>query len=236
MKQLLEDLQIHDTLNPKLWDLDTNELLPEVRSKIIDIVRLFEEDLDKIPIDIVDIQIVGSNCSFNYTEHSDLDVHIICNFESVGIGPEILQSIYNTKKSEFNKNYDISIKGIEIEMYVQDIKSGISSNGIYSVCDNEWIKFPKVITNITVHDTSEEVSKWKKKIEHILLFKDREDISNAIDRLYLMRMNSIVADGEYGKGNQIFKDIRNLGLLQDLKDALKEAKAKEVSLESLNII
>ena len=231
MKYLSEDLQVHNNLNPKLWNSD-NELLSEVREKIISIVKQFEEDLDNIPINIVDIQLVGSNCSFNYTDHSDLDVHIMCNFEVISINPEILQTVYNVKKTEFNKNYDISIKGIEVEMYVQDIKSSTTSNGIYSLCDDEWIKFPKPITNITHYDTSEEVSKWKKKIEHVLLFKDREDIVNAINTLYLMRTNSIQVDGEYGKGNQIFKDIRNLGLLDDLKGALKEATARELSMES----
>lgn len=231
MKYLSEDLQVHNNLNPKLWNSD-NELLPEVREKIISIVKQFEEDLDNIPINIVDIQLVGSNCSFNYTDHSDLDVHIMCNFEVIPINPEILQTVYNVKKTEFNKNYDISIKGIEVEMYVQDIKSSTTSNGIYSLCDDEWIKFPKPITNITHYDTSEEVSKWKKKIEHVLLFKDREDIVNAINTLYLMRTNSIQVDGEYGKGNQIFKDIRNLGLLDELKKALKEATARELSMES----
>lgn len=231
MKALFEDIQVHSKLNPKLWDED-NKLLPEVKSKIVGIVEQFEEDLYNIPIDIVDIELVGSNCSFNYTEHSDLDVHIICNFDAVPISPEILQTVYNGKKSEFNKNYPISIRGIEIEMYVQDVNSGITSNGIYSVCNDEWIKFPQPITNITHYDTSEEVNKWKKKIEHVLLFKEKEEIQNVIDTLYLMRRNSIQVDGEYGKGNQIFKDIRNLGLLDELKGALKEATARELSMES----
>lgn len=49
-----------------------------------------------------------------------------------------------------------------------------------------------------------------------------------------MRTNSIAVDGEYGKGNQLFKDIRNLGLLQSLKDAMNSALSNKLSLECLS--
>ena len=80
--QLLEDIQIHDTLNPKIWNVTTKQLLPDVRNKIIDIVDHFEDYIE-VPIEIVDIQIVGSNASYNYTDKSDIDVHIIANYDVV---------------------------------------------------------------------------------------------------------------------------------------------------------
>ena len=48
---------------------------------------------------------------------------------------------------------------------IAKIKSVSISNGIYSVCDNEWIKEPKPITSITKHNTDKEVSKWKERID-----------------------------------------------------------------------
>jgi len=50
----------------------------------------------------------------------------------------------------------------------------------------------------------------------------------------LIRHNSIAVDGETGKGNQLFKDIRSEGLLQRLKDASFNAKSHELSLESMS--
>ena len=41
-------------------------------------------------------------------------------------------------------------------------------------------------------------------------------------------------DGEYGKGNLIFKELRNQGVLQALKDKKVELETKEMSLESYN--
>lgn len=234
MKIINEDFEIHDTLNPVLWDTTTKQLLPEVRDKIIEIVEAFEDNL-KVPVEICDIQLVGSNCSYNYTDKSDLDVHIIANFDIVDIPREVLENIYNIKKSEFNKNYDIKIHGVEVEMYIQDINSVTVSNGIYSLCDNEWIKEPKPLNSAKKHNTEKEVNKWREKIGLILQNPTYENVSEAINLLYLIRHNSIAVDGEHSKGNQIFKDLRNLGLIDRLKDELKNQLSKKLSLEDLTV-
>lgn len=225
-----EDFQIHDTLNPKLWD-DAKRLKPEVKKKIVEIVNYFEENL-QIPLAIADIQLCGSNASYNYTEQSDLDVHIVANFEAISDETEILQTVYDLSKTKFNSSYDISIHGVEIELYVQDIQSGVNSNGIYSVLDNNWIKEPKPINHITKHNTQKELEKWQAHIAKVIKVGDYDQILNAINTLYLIRHNSLNTDGEYGKGNALFKDIRNLGLLDKLKGALKDATSKRLSLES----
>lgn len=234
MKIINEDFEIHDTLNPALWDTTTKRLLPEVRDKIIEIVEAFENNL-KVPVEICDIQLVGSNCSYNYTDKSDLDVHIIANFDIIDIPREVLENIYNIKKTEFNKNYDITIHGIEVEMYIQDINSITASNGIYSLCDNEWIKEPKPLNSAKKHNTSKEVDRWREKIGLILQNPTYENVSEAINLLYLIRHNSIAVDGEHSKGNQIFKDLRNLGLIDKLKDELKNQYGKKLSLEDLTV-
>ena len=234
MKIINEDFEIHDTLNPVLWDTTTKQLLPEVRDKIIEIVEAFENNL-KVPVEICDIQLVGSNCSYNYTDKSDLDVHIIANFDIIDIPREVLENIYNIKKSEFNKNYDIKIHGVEVEMYIQDINSITASNGIYSLCDNEWIKEPKPLNSAKKHNTEKEVNKWREKICLILQNPTYENVSEAINLLYLIRHNSISVDGEHSKGNQIFKDLRNLGLIDKLKDELKNQYSKKLSLEDLTV-
>jgi len=231
--RIQEEFQVHDTLNPRLWDTTTNILLPEVRERIILICNAFEQYID-VPIEILDIQLVGSNASYNYTDKSDLDVHIMANFELLGENDVILKAYYEAKKSQFNKEMNIKIKGVEIEIYVQDIRSITASNGIYSVCDNAWIKQPKPIKSITKHNTEKEVGKWITKIQQVIDSGDYDKINKAICSLYLMRTNSIAVDGEYGKGNQIFKDIRAKGYLQKLKDELKKAMSKNLSLESMS--
>lgn len=231
--KLVEEIQIHETLNPKIYNVTTKQLLPDVREKIIDIVKHFEDYIE-VPIEIVDIQIVGSNASYNYTDKSDIDVHIIANYDVINNETELLQQLYNSKREQYNRKFNIEIRGLQVEMYVQDIKSGITSNGIYSVCDNIWVKEPKPIKNFKQHDNSKELEKWKKHISLLLKNENEQAVINAIDTLYLIRHNSIAVDGEFGAGNQLFKEIRNLGLLDALKKKLEQLTSKRLSLEEMS--
>ena len=230
---LKEKFEIHDTLNPKLWF--NNKLKDDVKQKIVQIVEQFVSTCD-VPLHIVDVHIVGSQASYNYTQYSDLDVHIISNFELVDCSKEILQVAYNSVKTKFNSDYDITIKDIDVELYVEDVKSSVTSNGIYSLYEDNWIKFPKKLTNVPNVDVSDEISLWTTKINNAISSNDSERIEKIIDDLYVERQSSLYSDGEYGKGNQLFKEIRNLGLLDRLKDSYKSSRSKELSLESLQML
>lgn len=236
--QITEDIEIHNQLNPKFWK--NNKLLPEVRDKLLEVVMAFKAYAD-VPIDIIDIQLCGSNASYNYTAKSDLDTHIIANFDIEGIdsaeAKSILQKLYDAKKAEFNSTYDISVHGNQVELYVQDVKAVMVSNGIYSVCEDTWVKEPKPLTSVKHHDTSEEVTKWRSKIYDVIAntANDPEATQAVLNKLYLIRHNSLAVDGEFGKGNQLFKDLRAEGLIQALKDALKKDIEKRLSLEGLSL-
>lgn len=226
---LNEDFQVHNTLNPKIWD-SAGHLLPEVRAKIVEIVKEFEKEL-QVPLKLSDIQIVGSNASYDYTETSDLDVHLIANFELVSNDTALVQTLYQFEKSKFNDNHDISIRGINIELYVQDVDSGIESNGIYSILDNKWVKEPKPINSATKKNVDKELQAWKTHITKIIVEHDLEQIENAINTLHLIRHNALAAEGQYSKGNQLFKEIRSLGLLDRLKEERVKLIDKKLTLE-----
>lgn len=227
---LVEKLEIHNELNPKLWDND--KLKDDVRNKLIDIIDQFKSTVD-IPLHIVDAHIVGSQASYNYTKDSDLDLHLIVNFDLYDASKEILQVAFNALKTRFNSDYDISFKGIDVEIYVEDIRSTTLSNGIYSVMKDAWIKHPEKLTNLPQVDVSSTVDMLKKKIQVVLNSKDASKIEQMINELYELRKNSLDISGEYGEGNLAFKEIRNLGLLDELRDAYKQYRAKELSLEHL---
>lgn len=224
-----EDFEIHDNLNPVLWK--ENKLIPEVRNTLLKIAYDFKNYI-QIPLDLIDVWVVGSNASYNYNQHSDIDLHLIVNLDVEDCNPVILQTFYNSKKSEYNNDYNFTIKNCKVELYVQDVKSNVMSNGIYSVCKDAWIKEPKPIKHITKHNIEKQVEKWKIVISQVLASNDFDNINNTINNLYLLRANSLAVDGEYGKGNAIFKEIRSRGWLDKLKAKLKETKSKELSLEN----
>nr|DAI08124.1 MAG TPA: protein of unknown function (DUF4269) [Caudoviricetes sp.] len=215
-------------LNPKIWE--DKKLREDVRETIIDIVSEFMDNLI-IPVEILDVRVVGSNASYNYTEHSDLDVHIISNLELVGSPTEIVQALYNSERSNFNRTHNIKIKGIEVELYVEDVNSAVTSNGIYSVIDDVWIKEPQIIKERSVKIDKNELQGLVDSVQSVLDDGDSDDIKYCINMLYLMRKDSIATDGEYGVGNLLFKEIRNRGLLNALKDKYNEMISDELTLE-----
>lgn len=224
---------MHNNLNPALWDKDGN-LLPEVEDRIYKIVNKFQSEC-MLPLDIVDVHLVGSNASFNYNSQSDLDVHIIVNFDLLDVDKEILTAAYNLQKAQFNRDYDISIHGVNIEMYIEDINSMTASNGIYSLYNKKWIKKPVKKSYPTLdkrfYDTLDRLAD---KMRKVVSSDDEVEITKNINMLYMMRKNGLATDGEFSIGNLLFKEIRNLGLLDELKQRLKEVQSDRLTLEQMN--
>lgn len=232
MLRIIESFEVHDILNPKIWD-DNNKLKFDVKQALMKIIEEFKSNLI-IPLDIIDARIVGSNASFNYTQYSDIDLHLVSNFSQLEDNTELLKALYNSERSNFNKSYNIKIKGIDVEIYVEDVLDANISNGIYSIFNDCWIKFPVrlEIPNETI-DITDSVRKWEQNIKKNILNGNSSSLYKLLNNIYIMRKNSLEIDGEYGAGNQIFKEIRNRGLLDEMKDKIKELRSQELTLEHL---
>jgi len=61
-----------------------------------------------------------------------------------------------------------------------------------------------------------------------------EKIYDFIEDIYDLRKESIANEGEFGLGNLVFKEFRNLGYLDALKALTKVLKGRELSLENIN--
>ena len=219
--------EIHDTLNPLIWNGD--QLRPEVRDKLILIKERFIQGLEEsnIDIDVVDTRIVGSNASYNYGNTSDLDLHIIADIPN-----NMLRVIYNFYKTQFNQKYDIFIKGINTEIYVEDKDATSISNGIYSLDNNKWIKYPSKIVDPQI-DISQASQYMINKYNDVITLNNKDEASKFLDALYVNRQRSLSLEGEFGVDNLIFKEFRNRGYLQKLKDIIRNGESYEMSLESL---
>lgn len=225
-------IEYHETLNPKLW-LD-NKLIPEVKTKLIEIYQTFINKLkeNEIPIDVIDVLILGSNAAYNYTDNSDIDLHIVTDFEDLGLNSTLTQLFYNNEKSKFNDDYDITIKGLPVELYIEDINAGTKSNGVYSLLQDKWIKFPEYNPPKEI-DYSFLLNTYQNKVNKALEGTP-EQIKNIINEIKMLRKLSLMNDGEYSKGNLVFKELRNNGSIDNLYNKLHELTSKELSLEKMN--
>ena len=71
-----------------LWNKDFT-LKSDVEDKLNKVVKEFINYIE-IPLPVADVHLVGSNCNYNYTKSSDLDVHLIVNFDLVPVDNSIL--------------------------------------------------------------------------------------------------------------------------------------------------
>ena len=237
VENLIEDIEKHDELNFKLFDGE--ELKPEIKDKIEQIAYQFIRELaeDGIKFDLKDIVLLGSNISYNYTKDSDLDIHLIADSTALECPQELQDKLYGAYRNLFNKNYDIRIKGIPAEIYVELDEPRAKSNGIYSI-NNGWLKKPvqQDIPDLDKESFDKAFKEWEDRYNELINDKEAtsEDVVNYINDIYEVRKDGIANDGEYSQGNLIFKELRNKGYLDNLKELRKELKGKELSLEQLD--
>ena len=306
--------EAHETLNQDLWD-ENNKLKPEVKEKLDLIVEKFKERLkeDGVDINVDDVVLVGSNANYNYTDKSDIDLHLIADLSIYKDKEDLAQVVYNAYRRLFNDKFDPMIYGHEVELYVEPkeevedtmkikpleslnedteeyyvlaisdrggnsdyIKgpmtkeeateyakilrkdaskyyrerylvypknripgrykhllsneslneSTANSNGVYSLY-NGWLKEP-IRDDIPNVELEPELSEWKEKAEGAR--GSIEDIEKFLNDVYVLRQDSILKEGEFGKGNLIFKQLRNEGILQSLKDLKVTLENKAMSL------
>ena len=227
MSKLNEALEVHNTLNPLLWNEDKT-LKEDVFGKLSNIAQEFLKFIE-IPLNIVDIEIVGSNASYNYNSQSDIDLHIIVNSEVNFIEPTILRQLYNDRKGAFNKDYELEINGLPVELYIEDVKDGNATNGRYSILKNEWVKLPEPIT-YEIPDITTDLDEMLEKCFKVLKSNNAEEVRTLINDIYMMRKLGLAEDGEASIGNLVFKELRNMDIMTALKEHYYELRSEELSL------
>jgi predicted nucleotidyltransferase len=240
LKSLTEAVEKHNTLNSKLFTKE--ELLKEqVRDKLLEIVDEFLVDLKEqdIKIKVDDILLIGSNASYNYTKDSDIDLHILANAKAANYSAEVAEALYSAYRSLFNKNLDIKLFDIPLEVFVETEDSNRVSNGIYSVKKNKWIKKP-VQEDIPDYDTkalNDLVDKWEAKCKDLIedikadKLSDEKKVVKMLEDIYDKLRKKGISKGEYSIENLAFKELRNKGYLDQLKDFRNELVSKRLSLE-----
>ena len=224
--------QYHETLNPILWDGD--KLKPEIKDKLLDIAEAFLESFD-LSVDVEDITITGSLANYNYTPQSDIDLHVLTDNTSYNEDPEMLKDYFKAKKTVWNSNHDIKIKGYDVECYVQDINERHFSTSVYSLKTDTWLVPPKKQTPASEQEIAKKVNDMSELIDHALSDDcDVECAERVKEKVLKMRQAGLETGGEFSAENLAFKELRRNKMIEKLITGVLFKKDQQLSLKQEN--
>jgi hypothetical protein len=223
-------VKFNDSLNPRLFGPD-EKLLPEVREQLLKIADDFREFLGIKDLQIKDITVSGSNAAYTYTDHSDIDLHLVVDLPEADAN-EVYRELFDAKKYAYNDQHDIQIGGYDVELYVQDANKKHHSQGIYSVANNDWVAVPRRrrpdVDDVSVKAKFEDLGH---RIEAAVASGDYEKISALSKKIKDYRQSGLDTHGEFSPENLAFKILRTQGVIEKLYAARTQAKDQMLSLD-----
>jgi len=232
LSEALLSLRYHKRLNPKLWDGDV--LKPEVSKKLLQIAKYWIK-WAKIPVSAVtDIVLVGGNANYNYTKHSDIDLHIMYDDEKFSDCPELRDEYLKEKKQLWSLTHDVTIFGHPVEIYAQKISQKYPKDqGIYNIQEKKWILHPEQQkVDLKNPQLVQKVEDYTKKINTLIQTNAHESFFERLkDKFKKMRASGLERGGEFSFENLLFKELRNRGLFDKMNDHLNAKSSKLLSLK-----
>ena len=234
----------NDTLHPQFWD--EFEFKEDILKPILKIVDDFVKDDAHISPEMVeDVQLTGSLANYNYSEYSDLDVHILLDFADINKDEEIVKRALDGKRFIWNLRHDIKFNGHEVELYFQDIHEPHVASGLFSLSGNRWIKKPKYEKPEVDHeDVVKKAESFKREFDllddALNNISDEKEFSlinrrakKLKEKIMRMRKEGLAGKGEFSVENLAFKNLRNDQTIARLNDLIIKSYDLMYSKEEL---
>jgi hypothetical protein len=227
-------IEFHKTLNPLLWD--GNDMRLDVRVALLKSAYAFLEFLDIEGLDLDAVHFTGSNASFNYTDYSDCDVHLVVDYAKTPC-PELAENLFTTKKTLWNQTHgNVAVRGYSVELYVEDTANPVHALGIYDLLKGQWVLLPKKVKpNIDEDAVKAKVNYFAEEIENAVQSDDIDLINSMFDKLKKMRRAGLQQAGEFSAENLAFKALRAQGYIGKLSKARLAAQDSALTLEGCKI-
>jgi hypothetical protein len=216
------------TLNPRLWDHDN--LKPEVRGALL---RMAEDFLDfvDVEVEVLDIVITGGNANYTYTKDSDIDLHIIADFDQIECDREA-HELFDTKRLLYKRQHRLEIHGIPVELYIEDHRTPGVTAGQFSVAQDRWIRQPShVVAQYDKDKLAHELAVWKKILRIATMTGDLQTCRRALKLLRQYRKQGLqTKDGEFSIPNLVYKSLRNDHVVDGMARLVDRLHDQELSI------
>ena len=237
-EKIVKSFETKDTLSPQIFEV--NKMRDDIKKRLIEISDNFIESLG-VKFFIHDIVLTGSLANYNWSDYSDVDLHILIDFDDNDnnkntdsiVYRQIKKEFFDAKKNIWNEKHNIQLKGYDVEIYVQDVNEEHISSGVYSILHNKWVVKPSQ-KNPKIDDRKilEKGEDFAKKVNKLVnQSKQGTDVSNKIEELRIklkeFRQSGLDTGGEYSYENLTFKLLRRngyIGKLLKLKQKLTDKK------------
>jgi hypothetical protein len=226
-------VSFNDQLNPLLFDDD--HLNSEVRKQLLIIAGDFLTHLGVDDLHVEDVIISGSNASYNYTQHSDIDVHVIVDMGKLN-NDEIYRELFTAKKNLYNNEHEILIHGFEVELYVEDTAEPVKSQGVYSLVKDKWLKHPSKITMREPEAAA--AAKFDKLLflsKLALNSRDLDKIETLLQTIKKYRQAGLSKSGEMSIENLAYKALRSNGIVDKLYRLKEKLHSHKLSLREIEL-
>jgi hypothetical protein len=245
MDNILKSFTVRPSLYSDIWENPSSDnfkeikLKKEVRERLIAIAKDFIESLGIDSFAIEDILFVGSLANYNWSEYSDIDLHVVIDKKAVNDDNILVDEFFTAKKELYNLKHDIKIKGFDVELYVQDIEEVLdAADGVYSILYSKWRKEPsKEKPEINKKDIVKKVREFDKKLMDIANEKDADakilKLKKLKEKIRAYRKSGLNSTGEFSTENLVFKYLRRSGYMDKLADMGIDVKDEFLSLENL---
>lgn len=225
---LYESIYYNDSLNTQFWT--KGKFDPGVQEKLIQIAQDFYSSL-KLTAPIHDIQLTGSLANFNYTEYSDLDVHIIIDFRDINEDEQLVKKALDGARFVWNQRHNVVIRGHDVELYVQDESEQHTASGLYSLLNKEWVHTPRYNPpEIDERDVKLKEKEYTKEILRMERLVNKSNLSKSDYRAIEKRAKKLREKiqqerkdclsgpeaSEFCVENLVFKNLRNTGMIEKL--------------------
>lgn len=218
---------VNKNLNPLIWEND-GTLKPIIKDKLLDIADAFYGFIG-VKLNVIDITITGSNANFTWNKHSDIDLHLIVS----GMPSDQERELFNSKKSVWTDNHNITIKNIPVEVYVQGNSEPHYSTGVYSLFMDRWLTEPKKqkpnINDTAIHAKKEAI---EEQLHIALKNQNLTQLKSIKDKITKMRKAGLERAGEWSTENLVFKILRNTKQIDNLVNTIHKLEDQQLSLES----